>query len=156
MRIKTILNRIEKQPGCVDEQGRWSEDGKRIEGPIRPAARTLPVCSRGGERRPGDDTLAARRCEYVPLWGFAVVRVDAMRRGDGAQWGVQVERVPWAAGKHRLTWSDVWFLSRWARRLSWAEGARIFSTSWPTVLRAVEVAVEWGRARMPMDGITGG
>ena len=32
--------------------------------------------------------------------------------------------------------------------------ARIFSTSWPTVFRAVEVAVEWGRERMPMDGIT--
>jgi transposase len=154
MRVKTILNRIEKHPGFIYEQGRWSQDGETIEVPMRPAAGTLALCSGCGEPAVGYDTLAPRRFQYVPLWGIAVVLVYAMRRVQCSQCGVKVERVPWAAGKHRLTWSYVWFLSRWARRLSWAEVARIFSTSWPTVFRAVETAVEWGRARMPMDGIT--
>jgi len=90
MRVKTILNRIEKQPGFIYDHARWSADGKSIEVARRPAARTQPVCSGCGERGPGYDTLAAR----------------------------------------------------------------IFSTSWPTVFRAVEVAVQWGRERMPMDGVT--
>jgi transposase len=154
MRVKTILNRIEKHPGFVYEQARWGADGKGIEVPMRPAARTLGVCSGCGVPGPGYDTLAARRFQFVPLWGIAVVLVYAMRRVECAACGVTVERVPWAAGKHQLTWSYVWFLARWGRRLSWAEVARIFSTSWPTVFRAVEVAVEWGRARMPMEGIT--
>lgn len=154
MRLKTILNRIEKHPGFIYEQARWSTNGTTIEVPLRPAARSQPVCSHCGERGPGYDTLAARRFQYVPLWGIAVVLVYAMRRVDCPRCGVKVERVPWAAGKHQLTWSYVWFLARWARRLSWSEVARVFSTSWPTVFRAVEVAVEWGRARMPMEGIT--
>ena len=154
MRLKTILNRIDKHPGFVYEQARWSGSGHGIEVPMRPAAGKRPVCSCCGEPGPGYDTLAARRFQYVPLWGIAVVLVYAMRRVDCPRCGVKVERVPWAAGKHQLTWSYVWFLARWGRRLSWAEVARIFSTSWPTVFRAVEVAVEWGRARMPMEGIT--
>ena len=34
-----------------------------------------------------------------------------------------MERLPWAAGKHRLTEAYAWFLARWARRLSWKEVA---------------------------------
>lgn len=154
MRLKTILNRIEKHAGFVYEQARWSADGRGIAVPLRPAARTPAVCSGCKEPAPGYDTLAARRFQDVPLWGIAVVLVYAMRRVNCPCCGVTVEQVPWAAGKHRLTWSYVWGLARWARRLSWAEVARIFATSWPTVLRAVEVAVEWGRARMPLEDIT--
>jgi len=39
MRVTTILNRIEKQPGFVYEPARWSENGDGIEVPVRPAAR---------------------------------------------------------------------------------------------------------------------
>jgi len=46
------------------------------------------------------------------------------------------EAVPWAVGKHRLTWSYAWFLARWS-----------------SVFRAVETAVEWGRARVQLDGL---
>ena len=108
---------------------------------------------RGGKDRPGRNgawpVLPGRPDggSGGALWGIAVVLIYAMRRVECAACGVKVERVPWAAGRHQLTWSYVWFLARWARRLSWAEVARIFSTSWPTVFRAVEVAVEWGRAR---------
>jgi len=65
-----------------------------------------------------------------------------------------VETVPWALGKHHLTWSYTWFLASWAKRLSWIEVARVFKTNWTNVFRAVQSAVEWGRARMPLTGIT--
>ena len=154
MRVQTILNRIEKHQGFVYEPARWSRDGHGIEVPVRPAAHNQPLCSCCGDAAPGYDTLAARCFEYVPLWAIAVVLVYAMRRVDCPRCGVKVERVPWADGKHRLTWSYTWFLARWARRLSWAEVAAVFSTSWPTVFRAVEAAVQWGRERMALDGIT--
>ena len=51
MRVKTILNRIERQPGFVYEHARWSADGKRIEVTLRPAARTPPVCAGSVECR---------------------------------------------------------------------------------------------------------
>lgn len=154
MRVQTILNRIEKHPGFVYEPARWTADGNGIEVPVRPAARTPPLCSGCGDPGPGYDTLAARRFQYVPLWGIAVVLVYAMRRVACRRCGVKVERVPWAHGKQRLTWSYIWFLAGWARRLSWAQPAAIFSSSWPTVFRAVEAAVQWGRARMALEGIT--
>ena len=154
MRLKTILNRIEKPPGFVDEPARWGADGKTIEVPLRPAARTPAVRSGCYEPAPGYDRLAARRFQYVPLGGRGVVLVDALRRVHCPRCGVTVEQGPWAAGTPRLTGSSVWFLARWARRPSWAAVARIFATSWPPVLRAVEVAVEWGRARMPLEDIT--
>ena len=94
MRVKTILNRIEKQPGFIYEQARWSADGKSIEVTLRPAARTQPVCSGCGDRGAGYDRLAARRFQYVPLWGIGVVLVYAMRRVECARCGVKVERVP--------------------------------------------------------------
>ncbi len=59
----------------------------------------------------------------------------------------------WASGKHRLTEVYAWFLARWARRLSWKEVAGVFDASWDSVFRAVEMAVEWGRAHQDLSGI---
>jgi transposase len=67
-----------------------------------------------------------------------------MRRVDCPCCGVTVERVPWADGKHRSTYSYRIFLATWAKRLSWQETAAIFGTSWDTVLRAVLWIVRWG------------
>jgi transposase len=89
----------------------------------------------------------------VPLWGIAVFLVYTMRRVECRRCGVRVERVPWASGKRQLTWSYLWFLARWAKRLSWSEVARIFGTSWGSVFRAVEGAVEWGRAHASLAAI---
>ena len=44
------------------------------------------------------------------------------------------------------------FLSRWARRLSWRETARVFGTSWECVYRSVEWFVEWGLAHRVLTG----
>jgi transposase len=98
--------------------------------------------------------MAERRFEFVPLWGIVVFFLYAMRRVDCERCGVTVETVPWAQGKHQITTTYAWFLARWAKRLSWIEVARAFRTSWETVFRSVEMAVEWGRAHMEMDGIT--
>lgn len=156
MQLKVILNRIEKQPGFVYGAARLLEQaggGLTIEVEIRERANSRAICSGCGRRAPGYDRRSPRHFQYVPLWGIAVYFVYAPRRVQCGRCGVKVEAVPWASGKHHLTHSYVWFLARWARRLSWQEVARIFSTNWTTVFRAVEVAVQWGRAHMRLDGI---
>lgn len=147
MRLKTILNGIEKHAGFVYTDARWASAARKqaIEIGIRPRAGGRAVCSVCGKRAPGYDLLGERRFEYVPLWGIAVFLVYTMRRVECRRCGVRVEKVPWATGKQQLTSSYLWFLARWARRLSWSEVARIFGTSWTTVFRAVAGAVEWGR-----------
>ena len=65
-----------------------------------------------------------------------------------------VEVVPWCDGKNQLTTTYRWFLATWARRLSWSEVAAIFRTSWNSVCRAVDHAVEWGLAHRDLSGLT--
>ena len=48
--------------------------------------------------------------------------------------------------KNQLTTTYRWFLASWAKRLSWSEVGSIFRTSWDSVYRAVEHAVECGLA----------
>lgn len=76
-----------------------------------------------------------------------------MRRVDCVRCGVTVEVVPWSEGKQHLTKSYAWFLAGWAKRMSWKEVAEAFHTSWENVFRSVEMAVEWGREHMNLDGI---
>jgi transposase len=124
-----------------------------IEVEIQPHARNRAWCSGCGRRGPGYDRLAARRFAYVPLWNIPVFFVYAMRRVDCARCGVTVEMVPWADGKQHLTKTYAWFLAGWAKRMSWKEVADAFRTSWENVFRSVEMAVEWGRQYMRLDGI---
>jgi len=98
--------------------------------------------------------MKPRRFQFVPLWGILVFFVYAMRRIDCKTCGVTVEMVPWADGKKRITKTFGWFLATWAKRLSWKDTAEAFQTSWDTVFRAVEVAVDWGRSRLDLSGIT--
>lgn len=156
MQIKTILNRLERHRCFVYGATQLSDcDGQLVlEVDIEPRRNSRAICSGCGERRPGYDRLPPRRFEYVPLWGMLVFFVYAMRRVDCPPCGVVVERVPWCEGKQQLTTTYRWFLAKWARRLSWAETARVFSTSWEKVFRAVEMAVEWGRAHVDLSEIT--
>lgn len=157
MQLKTILNRVQKHRSFVYGRVQWAEtfSGQgALEVEIRPRANSPPVCSRCGRSGAGYDTLSARRFEFVPLWGIAVFFLYAMRRVDCDRCGVTVEKVPWAQGKRRLTTAYAWFLARWAKRLSWSEVAQVFRTSWNTVFRAVEQAVEWGLAHRDLTGIS--
>lgn len=154
MQLKTILNRVQKQRSFVYGEARLIDGaGLAIEIQVRPRANSRPRCSGCGRRGPGYDTLPARRFEFVPLWGIAVFLVYAMRRVSCGQCGVRVEAVPWGSGKRQLTDTYAWFLARWARRLSWTEVAEAFHTSWEKVYRAVEMAVEWGRAHQSLTGV---
>lgn len=156
MQIKTILNHVHPVKGFVYEAVRWVtiENELGLEVDVRPRATRQAVCSGCDTPRPGYDTLAPRRFAFVPLWGILVWLVYAMRRVQCPKCGIKVERVPWAEGKHQLCTCYIWFLARWARRLSWKETAEIFHTSWSTVFRAVEAAVEWGRAHVDLTGLT--
>ena len=64
-----------------------------------------------------------------------------------------MEQMPWAAGKHQLTDTHVWFLADWAKRLSWKEVAEAFRTTRDHVFCSVDMAVAWGRAHQDLSGI---
>ncbi len=156
MQLKTILNRVQKHRSFVYAKAEFveTERGPAIEVEIRPRANSRAICSGCDRPGPGYDALPQRSFEFVPLWGLLVFFLYAMRRVDCARCGVKVEKVPWAEGKQRITTTYAWFLAGWAKRLSWSEVAVAFRTSWDTVFRSVEMAVEWGRAHMDMTGIT--
>ena len=155
MQIKTILNRIEKQPGFIYDACKWrTVPGMlALEITLRPQSRQLAICSGCGQRRPGYDTLRQRSFEFVPLWGILVFFLYAPRRVDCPDCGVKVERLPWAQGKCHLTTTYAWFLATWAKRLSWKEVAEVFHTSWDSVVRSVKMAVKWGLVHRDLSGI---
>jgi transposase len=146
MQLKTILNRVEPYKSFVYGEIRWVEEAARptIEVEVIPRRNGRPICSGCGKQRPGYDRLAPRQFEFVPLWGIAVLFVYAMRRVQCPSCGVKVEKVPWCDGKHQLTITYRWFLSDWAKRLSWQEVADAFCTTWENVFRSVKHAVSWG------------
>lgn len=156
MHIQTLLNRLEKYKGFIYQSVKLVGKGteKTLEVSVIPRRNSRPQCSGCGESRPGYDRLTERRFEYVPLWGIPVFFVYAMRRVDCPVCGVKVEKVPWANGKHRQTKTFAWFLASWAKRLSWSETAAAFHTTWHHVFTAVEMAVQWGRNHMDLEGIT--
>jgi transposase len=156
MLLKTILNRLQKHPGFVYGKTRLVEQGGKapqVEVEIRPRAHSRPRCSGCGQPGPGYDTLPRRLFEFVPLWGLRVLFLYAPRRVQCPQCGIRVEALPWAQGKRHLTLTYSWFLARWAKRLSWSEVAAAFHTTWEHVFDAVEMAVEWGRSHLNLEGV---
>jgi transposase len=156
MLLKSILNRVQSHHGFVYETARWHDRRGRsaLEIEIRARRGSKPVCSRCGCPGPGYDVLPQRRFEFVPLWGFPVFFLYAMRRVDCPRCGVKVERVPWAQGKNHLTTTYAWFLARWAKRLSWKQVGIVFQTSWDNVFRSVKMAVTWGLAHRSLENVT--
>jgi transposase len=156
MRIQTILNRVEKFKSFVYRGARLEEqdDGPALVVRVEPRKRNRPVCAGCGEVRPAYDRLQERRFEFVPLWGIVVFLAYRMRRVNCDRCGVTVEMVPWCDGKNQLTTSYRWYLATWAKRLSWSEVGRVFRTSWDSVCRAVEHAVEWGLANRDLSQVT--
>jgi transposase len=156
MHVKTILNQIEKFKSFVYGKIELLEEAGRliVLVEVRPRRNARPVCMWCEQPCPGYDTLKARRFEYVPLWGIPVFFLYSMRRVDCPFCGIVTEKVPWADGKHRLCTTYMWFLARWAKRLSWAEVAQAFQTRWEHVFRSVRWAVLWGLAERSLEGIT--
>jgi transposase len=158
--LKTLLNYVERLEGFVYESSRLVVPGgkagqvTRIEIQLRERQGSRGKCSRCQKPARGYDRLAERRFQFVPLWGLATFFIYAPRRVECAKCGICVEHMPWALGKRPLTQSFAWFLASWAKLLSWQEVSRTFKTSWESVFRSVEMAVDWGRARMDLSGIT--
>ena len=155
MRVKSILNQVEKYKDFVYERVRWKGEGggRALEVEVRARAHRPGRCSGCGEPGPGYDRLPAREFEYVPLWGIRVYFLYALRRVQWARCGVKVEAVPWGQGKQTLTRSYMQFLATWAGRFSWREVARFFHTSWEQVFRSVCWQVEWGLGHRDLSGI---
>jgi transposase len=145
MQLITILNRCHHFRGFVYHRATFSPDHKSIEIWVRPRKGSAAVCSRCHQPAPGYDQLGERRFEFIPLWGFFVFLLYAVRRVDCRRCGaVIVEEVPWGDGKRTLTKAYMLFLARWARRLSWKETAAAFRASWEKVFDAAEHVVTWG------------
>jgi transposase len=156
MRIQTILNRVEKFKSFVYGDARLEEqaDDLSLIIQVKPRRNSRVFCSGCGRPGPVYDRLQARRFQFVPLWGILVFLVYRMRRVNCKRCGVTVEMVPWSDGKNQLTTTYRWFLATWAKRLSWSEVGSIFRTSWDSVRRSVEHAVEWGLAHRDLSNVT--
>ena len=156
MQLQTILNRVEHYKSFVYQRVSWDQQTVhptlRVE--IEHRKNSRPICSRCDQVCPGYDRLAERTWEFVPLWQITVLFAYALRRVDCPTCGVVVESVPWGQGKCQQTRTYRWFLSSWAKRLSWQEVAEVFGTSWNTVFRAVRDTVLWGRMHQDLSGVT--
>ena len=155
MLLKTILNRVQKYKGFVYKSISWNKtlSEPTIDVHVVPRSNSRPRCSGCGQRCSGYDTRTPRRFEFIPFWGIKVFFLYASRRVNCEQCGILVEHLPWAVGKHRLTQAYAWYLSRWAKRLSWEETAQVFSSSWYHVFHSVQMAVNWGLLHRDLTGI---
>jgi transposase len=80
MLLTRLLNACHHFPGFVYERARLCQASNTIEIDVRPRRGSRPHCSGCGQRARGYDTLATRRFEFIPIRGFAVVLLYAMRR----------------------------------------------------------------------------
>ena len=151
--LTRLLNACYHFPGFVYGAVRLIETISTIEVDVRPRRGSRPRCSCCGRVGPGYDVLPVRRFEFIPIWGYAVQLLYAMRRVNCRACGVKVEQVPWAQGKHTLTKAYMVYLAHWARKLSWQETALSFRTTWEHVCQAVEYVVQWGLAHRQLDSI---
>ena len=155
MRVETILNNCYNFKSFVYKKSSWGEhEGKRyIEIDIINRKNSRAICVRCHKPASLYDKLKSRRFEFVPLWGFKVFIIYQMRRVNCKTCGVSVEEVPWASGKHSLSKAYMQFLAGWAKKISWLETARSFSTSWNKVFDSVKYVVEYGLKNRDVTGV---
>jgi transposase len=117
--------------------------------------RYRPHCGKCGLPAKYRDTRPERQFKHVPLWGIPVMLSYSPRRVDCKHCnGIYVERIPWAAGRRRLTAAFACYLATWARLLPWIEVARLFRCAWGTVASAVDFIVRHGLESRDLSGIT--
>jgi transposase len=153
MLLARLLNACHHFPGFVYAAVRLIEATSTIEVDVRPRRGSKPCCSCCGRAGPGYDVLPMRRFEFIPIWGYTVLLLYAMRRVQCRACGVKVEQVPWAVGKHSLTKAYMLYLAHWARKLSWKDTALSFGTTWDQVCHAVEYVVRWGLAHRELGSV---
>ena len=155
MRIKTILNQIEKYKSFVYEKAYFENIAgeKSLIVEVIPRKNGRAECCICGKFCSTYDTQFIRDYEYVPLWGIRVYLRYIPRRANCKVDGIHVEKLPWAEGKERTTKSYQSFLAQWAKRISWKEVARVFHTSWETVFRSVDWVVRYGLMHREWDNV---
>lgn len=156
MLIKTILNYTLNFKAFVFKKCRLLDTTvpPRLEIEIVPRKGSKGICSGCNRKAPGYDTLPTRRFEHIPIWGILVFFIYAPRRLNCPRCGAKkVEALPWGNGKRPLTNQYAFFLSHWAKRLSWKEVAEAFHTSWHKVFISCQLAVVWGRKYINLDNI---
>jgi transposase len=152
MDLKTLLNRC--HPLRLFVYGSIRFVGEQLHVEVRPRQGSQGYCGECGQRGPTYDTAREpRRFAFVPLWGFAVYLVYAMRRINCPSCGVKTEQIPWAEGKHQCCNVYRLFLARWARRLPWSEVAAIFGTTWNVVCRSIRWVVDYGLAHRDLEQV---
>ena len=112
MLLARLLNACHHFPGFVYAAVRLIEATNTTRVDVRPRRGSKPRCSCCGRAVPGYDVLAIRRFEFIPIWGYAVMLLYAMRRVQCRHCGVLVEQMPWAMGKHTLTKAYMLYLAR--------------------------------------------
>jgi transposase len=99
MLFARLFNACHHFPGFVYAAVRLNEATSTIEVEVRPRRGSKPHCSCCGKAAPGYNLLPTRRFEFIPIWGYAVMLLAAMRRVQCRDCGVKVESVHWAMGK---------------------------------------------------------
>ena len=110
--LARLLNACHHFPGFVYGAVRLVEATSTIEVDVRPRRGSKPYCSCCGKAAAGYDLLPTRRFEFIPIWGYVVMLLYAMRRVQCRDCGVKVESVSWAMGKHSLTKAYMLYLAR--------------------------------------------
>lgn len=156
MLIKTLLNKVQRFKSFVYGSAQVILVGgtEALVIDIEPRRNSRPICPECRKAGTVYDRQPQRLFEYCPILSFKTFFRYAPRRVKCPEHGVKVEAVPWAYGKERTTIAYQVFLSRWAKRLSWQETARVFETSWDTVFRAVQFVVNYGLAHRDLDDVT--
>ena len=155
MLIKTILNKCHKFKSFVYQQVALAQHQgiEVLHVTVVPRKNSSALCSGCQNPAPGYDQLGLRHFEFIPLWGYRVFLLYQMRRVNCSSCGIKVELLPWAQGKKELTTTYMQYLAYWAKKLSWAEVANTFNTSWEKVFHAVEYIVDWGLKHRSLEGI---
>lgn len=156
MLVKTVLNKVEHFKRFIFQKVLWEIVQGKEALVVDVAARkgSKPRCSRCEQPVVSNGRLDERLFQFVPLWGIAVYFRYRPRRVLCPIDGSVVEHLPWASGKERLTKTFKVFLAQWARRLSWQETARVFDTSWDSVVSAIRYVVDYGLKHRSLEGIT--
>lgn len=156
--VKALLNNVHPLKGFVYQDVRLvaakGSGTKQIQVTIAPRKKSKPKCSQCKQHRSTYDRLPERSFRFVPLWAISVFLLYRPRRVDCEPCGVHVEDIPWAEGKSPQTKASMSFLATWAKRLSWAETARVFQASWDDVRTAVAWVVQYGLAHQDLSGVT--
>ncbi len=131
-----------------------TDDQTSIIAEVIPRANSKAICSSCNQPAPGYDQLASRMFEFIPIWNIPVFLKYSMRRVQCPSCGVKVEAVPWAQGKHSCCDVYRYYLSHWAKKLSWSDTAKSFNTSWDNVCRSVKWVVSYGLKHRDLSDVS--